>query len=63
MNPNITTQLVPIYGSITRSIFCGAGLAYSIENENYSHIPLVFFFPITYGAYHIFKNRNNINPI
>lgn len=55
-------KIIPMYGYITRSIFFGAGLSYSIETQNYLHIPVVFFFPITYGAYQLCKNRNSINP-
>ena len=51
MKEHVIRQIIPMYGSITRSIFLGAGLAFSIENEKYSHIPLVFFFPITYGYF------------
>jgi hypothetical protein len=65
MNPNIINNIIPkttlIYGTLTRGLFFGAGLAFSIETENYSHIPLVFVSPIAYGGYHIYKNRKDIN--
>ena len=45
---------------ITRSVFLGLGLAYAIEEKLYSHLPLTFFFPVTYAGYQIYSNRAKI---
>ena len=48
-----------IFGA-TRNILLGAGLAYSIEQENYHHIPVIFFVPSVYAGYQAFRNRDPI---
>ena len=40
------------------SFFFGGGLCYAIEEKKYYHLPFVFFCPIAYGGYNIFKNRH-----
>jgi hypothetical protein len=44
----------------SRNVLLGAGLCYSVEHNNYSHIPLVVVFPSIYAGYHMFKNREKI---
>ena len=36
----------------------GCGLCFAIEKKNYSHIPIVLFFPSIYCGYNVYKNRN-----
>ena len=48
-----------VFGS-TRNLLLGAGLSYSIQNEKYLHIPIIFFFPSTYAGYQMFENKNKI---
>jgi len=50
-------KIIPMYAYITRSIFFGAGFAYAIETENYFYIPAIFFFPVAYGSFQLFKNN------
>ena len=38
----------------------GGGLAYSIQQETYDHIPLVLIFPSVYTGYQVFSNRDAI---
>ena len=47
------------FGS-TRNILMGGGLAYSIQQETYDHIPLVLIFPSVYTGYQVFSNRDAI---
>lgn len=46
--------------STTRNVLLGAGLSYSIQNEKYKHIPIIFFFPSIYAGYHMYENKNKI---
>jgi hypothetical protein len=46
----------------TRNLICGAGLAYTVENKNYSHIPLVILFPSIYVGYNLYDNKDKIIP-
>jgi hypothetical protein len=52
-----TTHLV--MGS-TRNILLGGGLAYSVEQRKYHHIPIIFFVPSIYAGYQAFSNRDPI---
>ena len=65
MNPNILklvdTVRVHITSSpIVSSFMAGTGLAYSIENNKYHHIPLVLVTPILYSGYQVYKNKEII---
>jgi hypothetical protein len=44
----------------TRNILMGCGLAYSIQQEKYHHIPLIVIFPSVYAGYHAFNQRDHI---
>jgi uncharacterized membrane protein len=46
--------------TMTRSLIAGAALAWSVKNENYSHIPLIFLFPSAYAGYHGYQNKEAI---
>ena len=41
-------------------LFMGGGLCYAFEKQNYSHIPLIIFGPVTYAGYHLMKNHKEI---
>ena len=41
-----------------RNLLLGAGLSYTVEREEYSHIPLIFFFPSIYAGYHAYRNKD-----
>jgi hypothetical protein len=41
-----------------RNILLGAGLSYAIEREEYTHLPLIFFFPSIYAGYHAHRNKD-----
>ena len=62
MNTHIINQIIPkvTNGGFVRSFLFGAGLSYSMENENYWHIPIILFFPTSYSGYHIYKNKEHI---
>jgi hypothetical protein len=40
-----------------RNVLLGAGIAYAIEKEQYTHIPIVFVFPSVYAGYQLYKNK------
>jgi hypothetical protein len=44
----------------TRNILLGGGLAYSIQQKKYHHIPIIFFVPSIYAGYQVFSNRDPI---
>jgi hypothetical protein len=48
-----------IYSSF-RNILLGAGMAFAIDQEKYSHIPVCIVFPSIYGGYQTYTNRRNI---
>lgn len=60
---SVQTKITPViykyikYDALS-SFFFGAGLCFVIEEKKYSHIPLVFFCPVIYCGYNIFKNRH-----
>jgi hypothetical protein len=54
-----TLQRHMIY-TTTRSFLCGAGLAYTVSNEKYAHIPLIVVIPSVYTGYQAYMNRNDI---
>lgn len=49
----------PLYLTGTlRHLLLGAGLHYSIEREEYTHIPLILLFPSIYAGYHAHRNKD-----
>jgi len=46
--------------TMTRNILAGAGMAWAVKKENYSHIPLIFLFPSMYVGYHAFNNKEEL---
>jgi hypothetical protein len=44
----------------TRNLLAGAGLCYTIQNENYLQAPLTILFPSIYAGYHLYKNRHHL---
>lgn len=52
--------ITQVYGGSIRNVLLGAGICYAIEQENYSHLPLIFFFPSIYSGYHLFKKREEV---
>ena len=47
-------------GSIFRFFIMGAGMAYAMENDKASYIPLIFFFPMTFSGYTAYTHRQTI---
>jgi hypothetical protein len=43
-----------------RNVLLGAGLAYAISEEKYTHTPVAFIFPSIYVGYQTYKNREAI---
>jgi hypothetical protein len=64
MNTYITNHIISRITStgMTTSFLSGAALSYSIQTENYSHIPFTLWCPVIYSGYHIFKNKEIIIP-
>lgn len=55
----------PLFYKFVRSnglseFLLGCGLCFTIEQKNYSHIPIVLFCPAIYCGYNVYKNRNTI---
>ena len=46
------------FSNLPYNLVFGAGLAWAIENETYSHIPVVLIFPGSYAGYQLWKNRD-----
>jgi hypothetical protein len=57
MQTQIVTQYV--FGT-TRNLILGAGLCYAVKKEEYSHIPLIVFFPSIYAGYHLYSNKEAV---
>jgi hypothetical protein len=56
-----STKIITQYISGTaRNFFLGSGLCYTIQNEKYWDIPVLFIFPTIYAGYNTFKNKDNI---
>ena len=62
MSTHIINQIIPRVtpNGILSSFLLGVGLSYSIETENYSHIPVVLLFPTAYSGYQVYKNKDII---
>jgi predicted transcriptional regulator with HTH domain len=58
----ISQQVVVKPSNVLSSLLMGAGLCYSIENQTYSHIPIVILFPSVYAGYNIYKNGVKYRP-
>ncbi len=52
------TVKMPI--TVIGSMFAGVGIAFNVERDTYSHIPLAVLFPMTYAGYQIYRNRDEI---
>ncbi len=46
--------------SSARNILMGGGLAYSIQQKTYDHIPLIVIFPSVYAGYQAFTHKDSI---
>jgi len=44
----------------SRNVLLGGGLAYAMQNEFYSHIPVIVVFPSIYAGYQMYSNKNDI---
>jgi hypothetical protein len=59
----MNSSFPPLFYKFVRSnglseFLLGCGLCFAIEKKNYSHIPIVLFFPASYCGYNVYKNRN-----
>jgi len=58
-----TNSVITHYVSgMSRNLICGAALAYSVQNEKYTYIPLVILFPSIFAGYHMYNNREKVIP-
>ena len=46
-------------GSI-RNVFLGASLCYAVQNEKYTHLPIIFLVPSIYAGYNLFENKEDV---
>lgn len=46
-------------GSI-RNVFLGAGLCFAVQNERYTHLPVIFFVPSIYAGYNLYENKDHV---
>jgi len=46
-------------GSI-RNVLLGAGLCYAVQNEKYTHLPIIFLVPSIYAGYNLFENKDDV---
>lgn len=46
-------------GSI-RNVLLGAGLCYAVQNEKYTHVPIIIFAPSIYAGYNLFENKDDV---
>jgi hypothetical protein len=46
-------------GSI-RNVLLGAGLCFAVQNERYTHIPIIIIVPSIYAGYNLFENKDNV---
>jgi hypothetical protein len=53
---------VKVYTTL-RSVLCGAGLAYALNEEEYLHLPVIIVFPSVYAGYQCYKNRETLTRI
>jgi hypothetical protein len=44
----------------SRNVLLGSGLAYAVQNEFYSHVPVIVLFPSVYAGYQMYSNKDNI---
>jgi len=47
------------FGSF-RNVLLGAGLCYAVQNEKYTHLPVIFIFPSIYAGYNLFENKEDV---
>ena len=54
-------QLQPIvknaFTGPVRNLILGGALCYAVQNERYSHIPLILLTPSIYAGYQLFENK------
>lgn len=43
-----------------RNLLLGAGLSYAIQNELYTHIPIIILTPSVYTGYQVYSKKDNI---
>jgi len=59
----IANQVITHYvHGFSRNLILGAGLAYTVQNQNYSHIPLIILFPSIYAGYNLYENKDKVIP-
>ena len=61
MNPRANIEMIRyIVKSPLHTLLLGAGLCYTIQSNQYAHIPLVIVCPSIYAGYHCYKNKDQI---
>ena len=46
-------------GSI-RNVMLGAGLCFAVQNERYTHLPVIFLVPSIYAGYNLYENKDDV---
>lgn len=62
--PRLATEsvrhtIVHLSGTV-RNLLLGGSLYYTVEREEYTHIPVIIVFPSIYSGYHLHKNKDTI---
>ena len=57
---NVSNAITHYVVGSARNIFLGANLCHAMENENYTHIPIILVLPSIYTGYNTYKNKDTI---
>jgi hypothetical protein len=56
---HLTHTITHLSGTV-RNLLLGASLYYTVEREEYTHIPVIIIFPAIYSGYHAHQNKDAI---
>ena len=56
---HLTHTITHLSGTV-RNLLLGASLYYTVQREEYTHIPVIIVFPSIYSGYHLHKNKDAI---
>ena len=43
-----------------RNVLLGAGLCFAVQNEKYTHLPIIILVPSIYAGYNLFENKDSV---
>ena len=53
-------HLVNYNVGVVRNVLLGAGLCFAVQNERYTHLPVILIFPSIYAGYNLFENKDDV---